>query len=146
MYNILQKAHSGWAYLTLLGIAVALFYFIRRYLSKSPMGDADRKVGLLALIVTHVQFLMGAILLFVSPITQAAFSDMGAAMKNPISRLYAVEHPLTMIISVILVTIAFRKVKAGVASGQGAGAVLPIFYAVTLLLMLSRIPWSAWMG
>lgn len=146
MYNFVQKAHSGWAYLTILALLVACIYFIIKLASKKPLASGDKKFSLFALIATHIQFVLGLILLFVSPFTKSAFSDFGAAMKDSTLRLYAVEHPLTMLIAVVLVTIAHSKTKKRIALGLPMGSLQVVFFVLALLLILSRIPWSAWMG
>jgi hypothetical protein len=146
MYNIIQKAHSGWAYLTILGLIVASVYFIAKAMDKKPLQAGDKKFGLIALIVTHVQVLLGLILLFISPITTAAFSDMGATMKDSTLRLYTIEHPLTMIIAAVVVTIAFSKIKKAINNNASISMVQGGLFVIGLLLVLSRIPWNAWMG
>jgi hypothetical protein len=97
------------------------------------------------LIVTHIQFLIGLILYFISPlgVKNIGSMGMGEIMKNSEARLYVIEHPLIMIIVVVLVTIGYSKHKKKLVSGPKFRA-LTIFYALATLFALSRIPWSQW--
>ena len=64
-------------------------------------------------------------------------------MKDAGVRLLALEHPLTMIIAIVLITIGWSKHKKQVKS-QAKFKIFAIFYGIALLLILSRIPWSNW--
>ncbi len=72
MYNFLQKFHSGWAYLALLLLLVAVVNAIIGFTSKKEFTAKDRKIALFALIGTHTQLLIGLILYFVSPLGKAS--------------------------------------------------------------------------
>jgi hypothetical protein len=89
-----------------------------------------------------IQFLIGIILYaFVSPLTKAAFSDFGAAMKNPALRFYAVEHILLMVIALVLVHIGRSKSKKAIAPWKKHRAAA-IYYGIALVLILAGIPWD----
>jgi hypothetical protein len=65
-------------------------------------------------------------------------------MKDSTLRLYALEHPLVMLIAVVLVTVARSKTKK--SDANSAHKTNFILYAISLLLILSRIPWAKWLG
>ena len=64
-------------------------------------------------------------------------------MENSTFRLYAVEHPTIMIITIVLITMGYSKHKKKLVS-KPKFKMLAIFYTIGLLLMLSRIPWGQW--
>ena len=68
---------------------------------------------------------------------------MGDVMKDAMLRLFAVEHPLIMIIAVVLITIGYSKHKKK-EEAKAKFKTLSIFYTIALLLILSRIPWGNW--
>ena len=68
-------------------------------------------MALLGLIPTHLQWIFGLILYFLSPLGLSSLS--GEAMSNSTLRLYSIEHPFTMILAVVLITIGFAKAKRG---------------------------------
>ncbi|SEA48691.1 hypothetical protein [Psychroflexus halocasei] len=144
MSEAIKILHSYWAYLVLLILILATFNAIIKTLSKSPYGAKDFRISLFTLIVSHIQLLIGIVLYFVSPYF-SAFSEqgMGEVMKNSGLRLYLVEHPLTMIIAIVLITMGYSKHKKKLSSTKKF-RMIAIFYALALILMLSRIPWSVW--
>jgi uncharacterized membrane protein len=84
---------------------------------------------------------MGFIMYFLSShITKSALNDFGAAMKNADLRFWAVEHPLMMIIAVVLVTIGRSKSKRATQDVSKHKTAF-WFFAIAMLLMLSMIPW-----
>ncbi|HEY1056590.1 MAG TPA: hypothetical protein VGE24_15695 [Emticicia sp.] len=143
MYQIIQPIHSYLAYLTLFLLAFATLNGIMGSSSQKAFEEKHLKINKFALIATHTMFLLGVILLFISPITQAAFADMKATMKDSTLRQYAVEHPTINLIAVILVTIGNARVKRAVGNGKKFKQTA-IFFGLALVLILSRIPWSAW--
>ena len=142
MYNFIQKFHSGWAYLAILVLVVAIVNSLIGMTSKKEFTAKDRKIAMFALIGTHVQLLVGLILYFVSEIGMKAFSTEGA-MKIPALRLTMLEHPLVNIIAIALITIGWSKHKKA-ATNEAKFKAITYFYAIGLLLILSRIPWSLW--
>lgn len=145
MYEVIQIVHSYWAYLVLLVLSLATFNAIIKTLTKASYEARDFRISLFTLIVSHLQLLIGIVLYFVQPYF-VAFSEqgMGAVMKDENLRLYLVEHPLTMIIAIVFITIGYSKHKKKLSSTKKFRTIA-IFYALALILVLSRIPWQAWL-
>lgn len=142
MYAILLNVHSYLRWLVLILGILAIYRGFKGAQSGAPFTESDRKSGLFFLISVHTQLLIGLLLYFVfSPVTQAAFADFGAAMKDPAIRLIAVEHITVNIIAAILVTVAYSKNKKAIADAQKHKNAW-LLYGIALLLILSRIPWS----
>lgn len=144
MYKTVLFLHSWWAYLVVIVLLIASINALVGFFSKKEYNPFDFRISLFTLIVTHIQILLGLVLYFVAPYFQA-FSEvgMGGVMKDATLRLYLVEHPLIMLISVILITIGYSKHKNKLTS-RPKFKILAIFYTLALILMLSRIPWSSW--
>ena len=64
-------------------------------------------------------------------------------MKTKEVRLLAVEHPLMMIIAIVLITIGWSKHKKK-TTDTAKFKMFAIFYGLGLLVILSRIPWNNW--
>lgn len=139
MYSFIQKFHSGWAYLALLLLVFAVFNSIAGMSSKREFTAKDRKIALFGLIATHIQLVVGLILYFISPLGSSVFGQM----KDAALRLTSLEHPLTNIIAIILITIGWSKHKK-TETNTAKFKSIAIFYGIGLLLILSRIPWSLW--
>jgi predicted membrane channel-forming protein YqfA (hemolysin III family) len=140
MYTGIRHLHSTIAYVALACIIIALLFALISLLQNKGF---NRKMASLGLIATHTQVLVGFIMYFVSPMGYALFDNAGEAMKDSIQRLYLIEHPLMMIISVVLVTIGFSKAKKA-TDPKVQNRTIVIFYGIGLLLILSRIPWHVW--
>lgn len=144
MYSTVYFIHSWWAYLVLLVLIIASINSIIGWTSKKEYGANDFRIALFTLIVSHIQLLIGIVLYFVAPYFQALTDGgMGAVMKDSTLRLYLVEHPLMMLIAVILITVGYSKHKKKLTS-KPKFKNLAIFYTLGLLFVLSRIPWGNW--
>jgi len=144
MYTGLKHLHSFLPYLLLTVLVLALVKSFIAYRTNQAHTDAHRKNGLIVLILAHIQLLIGLTLYFISPKSVAALSDMGAAMKDATLRLYALEHPLMMIIAIVFITMAYSKSKKDIADSL-KHKVKSVYYLIALVLILSRIPWSVWL-
>jgi NADH:ubiquinone oxidoreductase subunit 2 (subunit N) len=140
MYNFIQKFHSGWAYLALLLLVLAVINSVIGMNSKKEFTAKDRKIALLGLIATHIQLVVGLILYFVSPLGKDSFGNM----KDAALRLTSLEHPLINIIAIALITIGWSKHKKATTSSAKFKSIA-VFYGIGLLLILLRIPWSMWL-
>jgi hypothetical protein len=140
MYTILQKFHSGWAYVALLVLVIAVINAIIGMSSKKEFTAKDRKIALFGLIGTHVQLLVGLILYFVSPKGLASLGQM----SDKALRLTSLEHPLINLIAITLITIGWSKHKK-LTTSESKFKTFSIFYGLGLVLILSRIPWSLWL-
>ena len=146
MYQAIKYLHSYWAYLVVLIVVLATVNALIKYITNKPYGSQDFRISLFSLIVSHLQFLIGIVLLFISPyFTRATEVGMGELMKNETLRLYVIEHPSTMIISIVLITIGYSKHKKE-RSSKPKFKKLSIFYSIGLILLLSRIPWNQWLN
>jgi uncharacterized protein YacL len=141
MYTGLQHLHSGLAYLVLAALAIIFGYVLFNYFKGNAFTEKVRKASLVGLIISHLQLLVGLVLYVISPVGLSNFS--GEAMGDAMSRLYMLEHPLTMIIAIILITVGYSKAKNG-TDDAGRYKKILIFYGLGLFLILLRIPWSVW--
>ncbi len=142
MYEILKPFHSYFALVLLLVLVISILIVLISKFSKKPFSASHMKPALIGLISSHIQLFLGLILYFISP---WGFSNLsGAVMKDSFGRLQAVEHPLTMIIAVVLITFGYSKAKKTLGTEKSYNTIL-IYYILGLILMLSRIPWSVWM-
>ncbi|MFT3794368.1 hypothetical protein [Flavobacterium sp.] len=147
MYNFIQQFHSGWAYLALLLLVVAIVNSLIGSSSHKEFTAKDRKIGLFGLIGAHIQLLVGLILYFVSPLGYSNIGalGMGEVMKNAALRLTVIEHPIINIIAIVVITIGWSKHKKAETSAAKFKSI-SIFYLIGLVLLLSRIPWGNWLS
>ncbi|UOK43281.1 MULTISPECIES: hypothetical protein [Flavobacterium] len=139
MYEIIQKAHSGVAYLALGILIVAVINAFMGISSKRGFEEKDRKISLFALIFCHIQLLLGLVVYFLSPLGMSALGDM----SNAALRLTSLEHPLINILAIALITVGWSKHKRE-DSSNGKFKKIAFLYLAGLLFILSRIPWNLW--
>ncbi len=135
-YEILQGIHSYWAYLALLLVFLITIITFIKAIKKADADNNTKKIGFFVMLTVHLQLVLGIILYFISPMVIFG-SD---TMKITELRLYALEHPLMMLIGIVLVTIANLKLKKAVKLNRA----IPILFFVGLIMLLSRIPYETW--
>lgn len=145
MYPMLVHSHSGLRWLVLIFLLAAIVNAGTKMGGKATYTDKDKRLGLFALIFTHLQIVIGAILYFVSP----KVVSMSAAMSDKVLRFFAVEHLTMMIIGAVLITVGYSRAKRN-ANAAGKFKTTFWFYLLGLLAILAGIPWpflgygSAW--
>jgi hypothetical protein len=102
-------------------------------ISKSP---AVRKASLWLMISAHLMLIIGIYQLFFGRygITKGLPAGI-ELMKDKFHRFFWVEHPLMMLLAIILITIARGKAKA--LNYKATGWLL----FIALLLILAAVPW-----
>ena len=140
----MKNVHSYWAYLVLAILIFAVANAILGLSKKKQFTDKDLRIGLFALIVSHIQLLIGLVWYFMSPWFSALKEDAVGVMKEKSLRLLAVEHPITMILAIVFITIGWSKHKKK-TTDSAKFKTFAIFYGIGLLLMLSKIPWNNWL-
>lgn len=138
MLTGMKHLHSTLAIVLLLALVIAIILTARNYFGSKPY---NRKIALIGLISAHLQLVIGLVIYFTSPLGLESFS--GANMSNSLSRLYFLEHPLMMLIGIVLITIGYSKAKKA-TEDYSANKTVFIMYSIALIVILSRIPWSTW--
>lgn len=144
MYTGLLHTHSGLAYLVLAALIIVIFWALFGSLTGREFTERDRKLALVAFILSHIQLLVGLILYFVSPLGFQLLTGEGA-MSDPIARLTALEHPVINIVAIVLITIGYSRGKK-LTESRAKFRSIYMLYAVGLILLLSRLPWMNWIG
>ncbi|WP_417199613.1 hypothetical protein [Bizionia sp.] len=146
MYNTIKMLHSGWAYVVLLILVVATLNALVKAMAGKEYSAKDFRMSLFTLIVSHFQLLIGIVFYFAADyISIISEMGMGAVMKDSTLRSNIVEHPLTMIIAVALITIGYSKHKKKLTS-KAKFRMIAVFYTIALILILAKIPWNVWIG
>lgn len=136
---MMKTIHSYWAYVVLVILVIAVINAIMGLTSKKDFKDKDLRISLFTLIVMHIQLLIGLAWYFMSP----WYKSLKASGVDASNRLLAVEHPIMMLLAIILITIGWSKHKKKISS-NAKFKTITIFYGLGLILVLSRIPWQQW--
>ena len=137
--------HSYLAYAVLLVLVLAFVNALKGWGTRKEMFslDKDFRLSLFALILSHIQLLLGLGVYFTSAKGLNAIQELGMGGLNSAARLLAVEHPFINILAIVFITIGWSKHKK-VMSATSKFKRIAIFYGIGLLLILSRIPWGQW--
>lgn len=144
MYTAVLELHSYWAFATLGLLFIAAINALAGLSKKRAFTPNDRKIALIALIFSHIQFVIGLVLLFTSPKFDSFKAGVGTVMKNAELRLVLVEHPFTNLIALTLITIGWSKHKKA-ATDTGKFKKIGYLYLIGLVLLLARIPYGQWL-
>ncbi|MBE9490962.1 MAG: hypothetical protein IMY67_11750 [Bacteroidetes bacterium] len=144
MMDMVKILHSYWAYLAVLILIIATINALIKFIGKKEFHAKDFRISLFTLIVMHLQLLLGIVLFFASDyLSLISDMGMGAVMKDSTLRSNIIEHPFTMILAVVLITIGYSKQKKKLTS-TSKFKTITIFYTLALLLVLAKIPWNTW--
>jgi uncharacterized membrane protein YidH (DUF202 family) len=139
MYIFLLGLHNLLRWIILLLLLVNL---LRHFIAvNKPFGEVDKKLGLFLMIFAHIQLVIGLYQWFAGGLGLQSFRNDGAAvMQNSEERFYAVEHTVTMIIAIVLITIARGIYRKKLSDAKKHRRCI-LLYAIALLLILAMIPW-----
>ncbi len=142
MYTGLIHAHHWLRYVALVLMIISLVKAFMNLKNKDK-NVTSIKLELYTMISFHLQLIIGLVLFFVSTKVMTAMNDMGAAMKDADLRLALIEHPLMMILGLIMITIGYAKLKSKTDLASYSKTVI-IYYGIGTLLILSKIPTYSW--
>lgn len=135
MYSALLHAHSGLRWLLLIALIAAIVVAFNHY-NKAQFSKSHKTTYLVALILTHLQLVIGFVLYFISP--RVIFNT--ETMKDSVLRFFAIEHLALMLFAVLMITMGYSRSKRA-KTLQGKHSAVAIFYTVALLAILLGIPW-----
>jgi hypothetical protein len=125
-------------------LPIILFILYRSYvgwLTNKAFEKLDNVLGGAMIGLAHSQLLIGLIIYFSSERGLKLLSTPGV-MKDAISRLYALEHPLTMIIAIVLLQLG-RSFSKKASNDTARFKTIAIYTSIAMLLILSRqINWN----
>lgn len=131
MYNGMLHAHSGFRWLVIIFLVIAIIKSFAGWFGKKEYGKSDNLIALILLSVTHLQLIFGVIMYVVSP----KIVSMGVAMKDATLRFWVVEHGFTMLIAITLITLG-RVLSKKAATSELKFKKGAIFYTIAFVLIL----------
>ncbi len=139
-YETLLATHSilRWAILAVGLTAAARAGFAQR--RARPRTDADTRVARMFTILLDLQFLLGVVIyaLF-SPVIKASMTSPAQAMRDGPMRFWIVEHPVAMVLAIVLAHVGLKKSRR--SSGNSAHRSAAIYFTLAILIILCAIPW-----
>ncbi len=133
--EFLKHAHSGLRWVALILLVVAIFNALSSK-GKGKYEKKDKMLNLFAMIILHIQLLIGLVLYFISPKVQF----IEGWMKVKQLRFYGMEHLLIMVIAIAVVTIGRKKAENASNIAKKHGTIVK-WFTIGLILILAGIPW-----
>lgn len=130
-YSILRSAHSGWRYLVLILLVLAIIQAFTGWFGKKPFTEGNRKLNVFTLISAHLQFVMGLLLYIVN---KWYLADSSVA----VGRYWKMEHIGMMILAIILITVGNARSKK-LADAEAKHRVVAIYFGLALVVILAAI-------
>jgi hypothetical protein len=141
MYEVLIPLHSLLRWAVIAFGLLAAGRGLAGWLGRKDWLAPDQRAGLLFVVSFDVQVLVGLVLyLVVSPITTAAFGNMGAAMQDADMRFWVAEHLMAMLLGLVLAHVGRVRARAAaepVLKHRRAA----VYFGFALLLVLTGVPW-----
>lgn len=141
MYQGILHLHNLGRWIVIILLLVALFRSLAGANGVKPFNSTDKKIGLFLMISAHIMLLVGIYQWVVGPgLTSIQNLGMGGAMKNDVARFWAVEHPIGMLIGIILITIGRGSVKKNITDKEKHKRSF-WYYLIAFIIITASVPW-----
>ncbi len=144
-HDTLLQVHRIFGYGELIILGLFLIALLKSAFSESgKISNFIRKSTLFSMIVFHLQLAIGLIMLFVTSGFTAYLKDpgMGGIMKDKALRYTFIEHPVSMLIGAILMTVLNKKFK----TNDRMRMPWMILAAIAIALFLYAVPFDRLLG
>ncbi|MCB0780616.1 MAG: hypothetical protein R2810_03430 [Flavobacteriales bacterium] len=125
--------HSLLRYGLLLFLVGSLFFAWRGYLLQRPILVGERMATIIAVVLAHVQLLVGLIIYM---LRYKSFDRMSGIHE----RFWKFEHLGTMLVAIILITLG-RALAKRAKEERRKQFLVGVFFLIALVLILWAIPW-----
>ncbi len=132
--------HSVLRWVLLILLLVALY---KSFADRNNAFTAGhKKTGLFLMICADVMLLVGLYQWFTGPwgLKSIQSNGMSVVMKDPVSRFFAIEHFIGMLLGIILIHVGYTFSKKNIPGAMKHKRTL-LFYGLALLIILVFIPW-----
>ena len=141
MYSLALTVHSYLRYPVLLLLAIVLVREVAALVRASAWDRADTSLGRWTIRAWDVQFLLGLVLYFLSPITQFGLANFGDAMGDAQLRRFTVEHPALLLLATAVLHVGWLRLRRA-RSDRGKHVRWLIFSVAAVALVVLAIPWQ----
>ncbi|MCJ8289577.1 MAG: hypothetical protein MJK07_07370 [Flavobacteriales bacterium] len=138
--SALIHAHSGLRWVALFLLVFAIFNAAKSQTS-GKYEKKDKMINLFAMIMLHIQLLIGLALYFTSVKVNFVEGWMSSDVAGGMYRFYGLEHLLGMVAAIAVVTIGRSKTEKKLKGTRDKHRKILISYSIGLLIILAMIPW-----
>lgn len=138
--SALIHAHSGLRWVALFLLVFAIFNAAKSQTS-GKYEKKDKMINLFAMIMLHIQLLIGLALYFTSVKVNFVEGWMSSDVAGGMYRFYGLEHLLGMVAAIAVVTMGRSKTEKKLKGTRDKHRKILISYSIGLLIILAMIPW-----
>ncbi|HLS70425.1 MAG TPA: hypothetical protein VK027_02055 [Chitinophagaceae bacterium] len=134
--------HNALRWVVIIFAIYAIIQLLSGKNQNRPFTNKDRRPVLLYMIFLDIQLLLGAALFFMGNwgLNNIKNAGMGTVMKNDVSRFFAIEHTIGMLLAIILAHIAHAFTKKDMSDQDKFSKTLYLV-AASIVVILMFIPW-----
>ncbi len=142
MQTGLVHLHSVLRWVILILLVISIIKAYKGFKSGQSFQDGDRKTWLFTMIAAHVTLLIGLYQWLAGRYGLITYEipEGVSRMGDKFTRFFQVEHPLGMIIGIILITLGYGMAKKPVADTVKYKKAFT-YFLIALIVILVTIPW-----
>lgn len=142
MQTGLLHLHNLLRWIILILLLVSIYKSYVGTTTKKTFDPGDKKIWLFTLIASHLTLLLGlyqwlfgrfGILSYVKP-------EGASMMKDPYLRFFQMEHPVSMILAILMITLGYGMAKKNVDDALKYKKALR-YFVLALILIMVAVPW-----
>ena len=131
LHNILR-----WIIFILLIIAI-----IKNYADvNKPFNNTHKKIGLFTMVAAHITLLLGLYQVIFGRYSWSKIPEGVNVMKDAFWRFFLIEHPLGMIVAILLITFGYGVYRKNITDSKKHKRAAMLFL-LALILILAVVPW-----
>jgi hypothetical protein len=141
-YRLVLGIHSTLRWLVIVAGLLATVAAWAGRVSRGSWSDTTTMAGRAFAVGLDLQFVVGLVLYAVlSPAVSLALRNAAGAMQDPVRQFWMIEHPVAMVLALVLAHMG--ALKAGRAVRDGSSNPSAWLFTVALLLVLAALPWPS---
>ncbi|MES2704656.1 MAG: hypothetical protein V4649_18595 [Bacteroidota bacterium] len=141
MYYHLLATHSLFRWLVLASMLATIIRSFYCWSRNKPFTPRDNTLRLVTTSIVHIQFVLGLVLYFISPLIVYFLQHFKESMHNRQLRFFGMEHICVMLVAIVVITIGSAKAKRQ-PTARLKFKTMAIWFLVGLVLILSSVPWA----
>lgn len=140
MYTALLLAHSLIRWLVVISLLVAIIRACRALTANAAFSKTHNAIRHWTATFTHVQFMAGFALYFISPLVKAFYANKHDGLQNATLTFFSIIHILLMFTAVMIITIGSARAKRQPHDRAKHKTILT-WFSTGLAIILMAIPW-----
>lgn len=132
--------HSLLRYFVLILVLIVAVQSLIGMQKKGTFKEGNKKMALFMMIACDLQLLAGMAVFYLGG--HILMIQKGMVMSNHYNRFYTMEHPLSMVIGIVLVHVAYSTAKKAMVDTKKFKRMF-WFTFIALFLFVSQTPWPS---